>query len=191
MDNYDLEKITFFYEKFSKNYQRNRLQKIANRNSFLVNKFILNQQKNPFYTPNDTSPITKKDNEYFALIDWIIPEINYNYKIISVIDYLKTEKVYRSSIIPVVKINGENYWLLGNFYDYENSGDPILADFGGKCNENETPFQCALRESSEESNKLLFNLLENVSNNDYIAIYEGTSNVNKETVFINNPPIFI
>lgn len=173
MNKYDEDKIKYFNKKYSDKYQRNRLQKIADRNDYLVNRFILGEQKNPFYTPNDISPITKKDNEYYALIDWIIPNTKYKYKEISIKDYLKSENVYRSSIIPVVKIDGENHWLLGNFYDYENSGDPILADFGGRCENGETPFECALREAKEESKKLLYDLLKNVSNKDYIAIYEG------------------
>lgn len=94
---------------------------------------------------------------------WTIPEVNYVYKEIPYVgingDYGVKEndyKLVRSSIIPIINMDGENYWLLGSFHDYVGIGDPILTDFGGrKEKKTETALDCALRELKEESKGLL------------------------------------
>ena len=43
--------------------------------------------------------------------------------------YCENRNVRRSSIIPIVKLENSNYWLLNNFKDYEDTNDPILGDF--------------------------------------------------------------
>ena len=173
-----------FNKRFSKSSRRRWLEGIARRNRDLVNKFILGANKNAFYTPFDRSSITKNDNEYYALVDWIIPTKSYNYREanrdIAYEKYCENRNVSRSSIIPIVKLENSNYWLLNNFKDYEDTNDPILADFGGKCEAEDRdnscpPLKCAERELNEESKGLLTNFVRKAIEEGNIAILEGTS----------------
>lgn len=182
------EKVLKFNEDFGyyNRDNRQRLEKIAYKNQNLVNKFILGKSKNPFYTPNNTTPITYRDNEYYALIQWIIPRENFNYKIVKPSEFCNDKNVFRSGIIPVVKKDGLNYWLLGNFHDYENTRNPILADFGGRCergkrgeidqkdyNDPCPALFCAIRETYEESKGLLPKMVDEAINNGDMVIYQG------------------
>lgn len=178
----------------------------------LINKWIVNRPKNPYYPFFDEKGIRTEDPEYYALLDWIIPSVNFNYQFInmeSMLDYnkycLKNEyKLVRSSIIPFVKINGENYWLLGSFHDYKDPNNLILADFGGKCEkidekqkniltlelEDEKIYyfscqalNCALRELNEESRGVLTEIVnEEIQNSKNIVLFEGTHYKKKEMV---------
>jgi 8-oxo-dGTP pyrophosphatase MutT (NUDIX family) len=53
------------------------------------------------------------------------------------------------SILPVCIHNNKLYFLFGEENKFEDSS-PGWADFGGGCEPNETPYQTALREGSEE-----------------------------------------
>jgi len=173
------ELIVRFNNRYSKNKYRNWLQRIADKNQNLVKRFILNHEKNPYYRDGN-GPITKYDNEYYALINWIIPVKSYNYREISWDEYCKNS-VFRSSIIPVVKMGNVNYWLLGSFRDYENSKEPILSDFGGKCEEEDIyesksgcpALTCARRELHEENKGLLTELVNTAINKGNLAIIQG------------------
>lgn len=172
------ELVEDFEKTYSKPKLRKWLQGIANRNKDLVDLFILGQPKNPYYRPKDNRPITKWDNEYFALVNWIIPMKKYKYKEVSWEHYCNSKNVKRSSIIPFVRTNGLKYWLLGTFRDYDNN-NPILSDFGGKCEEedrkDECPsLKCALRELGEESKDLLNIPVKNAINEGNYTIFEGT-----------------
>ena len=163
------------------------LDKKAQNNTELVNSWILGKPKNAYYTPNDTSPITKNDDEYYALLDWIIPNEEFKYREINkqtekefIKEYcdVTNYKLKRSSIIPFVNRNGENCWLLGSFHDYEKTKYPILADFAGSCEEKDkndcAPLNCAMRELNEESKGLLPNIVRNaIRNSNNFVIFEG------------------
>jgi hypothetical protein len=179
-----------FPEKFEKRNFRDRLAKIAEKNDYLVKRWITGNKKNNYYNKTDRSDKIEKGNlEYYALIDWILPSKNYTYREINMTEYCDVksdinkkngEKLVRSSIIPIVKKDGENYWMLGSFHDYENSGDPILSDFAGSCEkidmkDNCPALHCALRELKEESKGLLNEIIQNAISADpkNIAIFEG------------------
>jgi len=53
------------------------------------------------------------------------------------------------SILPVCIYKNKLYFLFGEENKFEDSS-PGWADFGGGCDANETPYQTALREGSEE-----------------------------------------
>jgi 8-oxo-dGTP pyrophosphatase MutT (NUDIX family) len=57
------------------------------------------------------------------------------------------------AILPVCLVKGELYFLFGLENEYADT--PGWADFGGGCENNETPYQTALREGYEESSGLL------------------------------------
>ena len=181
------ELIQRFNTRYSSSSKRKFLEGIANKNRNLVNKFILGKEKNPYYTPNDVSPITRNDNEYYALINWIIPQYRYKYKEVSWEDYCEDKNVWRSGVIPVVKIDGFNYWLLGSFHDYENTNNPILSDFGGACEEKDkgrcTAYSCARREMLEETKNLLPGLVHAAISRGDVAILKGENLDFKESIY--------
>jgi hypothetical protein len=169
-----------FHNRYSKRRMRDWLQRSISNYPGLVKRFILDKPKNVFYTPNDNSPITPKDNEYFALANWIIPTKSYIYREIDWDSYCQNTNVSRSGIIPIVKINGKNYWLLANFKDYQNTQDPILLEFGGRCEEKDKigncfSLKCAGRELDEESKGLLSGFVKTAINKGDVAILEGIS----------------
>lgn len=173
-----------FVERFNKRYsnpkKRRFLDKIADRNRYLVNNYILGWKKNSYFTPNDTRPITRRDNEYYALINWIIPQDNYKYNEVSWDTYCKDKNVLRSGVIPIVKIDGLNYWLLGNFHDYEETDMPILSDFGGRCEEKDVKgicpaADCMLRELHEETKGLLSYKVKESMEQGNLAVLKGTN----------------
>lgn len=53
------------------------------------------------------------------------------------------------SILPVAIHNNQLYFLFGKENKFETSA-PGWSDFGGGCENNETPYQTALREGAEE-----------------------------------------
>ena len=57
------------------------------------------------------------------------------------------------AILPVCLVKGELYFLFG--LENEKADTPGWADFGGGCDDNETPYQTALREGYEESSGFL------------------------------------
>jgi hypothetical protein len=167
----------------------------------LIDKWILNKKS------KKGTPISRQDNEYFQLINWLLPSVNYNYKELTWDNFLSNMKsldkvqLKRAGIIPVVKLNDVNYWLLGSFHDYEKAGlnNYILTDFGGTCEkldlENEYPIlksskneysnfrnsgvlKCALREAHEESlgllNSALNDALMNAEKN--VTVFLGENN---------------
>ena len=185
------ELVADFNSRYSKHKNRKWLDGIADKNVRLVNRLILGAEKNPFYGQG-IGPITRKDNEYYALVDWILPKKQYKYSEVSWDTYCQLWEleartlriipgVSRSSIIPVVKIDGVNYWMLANFHDYENSGDPILMDFGGACEPDDAlasacpSLSCAFRELAEESKVLLNSYVREAIDAGNIAIIEGTN----------------
>jgi hypothetical protein len=181
-----------------------------NRYPELIKKWILGRVKNPYYPIGRNKNIQKGDLEYYALLDWIIPSKNFDYKISNMnnmLDYDKycsknNGKIVRSSIIPFVKINGENYWLLGSFQDYTDPNNLILADFGGSCEkQDETKinplgfkkealyfsckaFNCAFRELKEESRNVLTEIVkENIQDFNNVIVFEGTHYKRNEKIF--------
>jgi 8-oxo-dGTP pyrophosphatase MutT (NUDIX family) len=60
------------------------------------------------------------------------------------------------SILPVTIHNNKLYFLFGKENELESSAKG-WSDFGGGCEKNETPFQTALREGSEELTGFLGN----------------------------------
>jgi len=177
--------IERFNKRYSENKRRRFLDKIAVRNRKLVNKYILGQKKNPYFTPNDTRPITRNDNEYYALINWIIPQDNYKYKEVPWNEYCNDKNLFRSGVIPIVKINGLNYWLLANFHDYEGTDNPILSDFGGRCEDRDRngicpAADCMLRELHEESKSLLTQKVKKSMEQGNLAILKGENYYRRE-----------
>lgn len=186
----DKEKVADFNKRYGYHNKSNRdsLDKIAYNNKNLIKKFILGKAKNPFYTPYNTSPIKEQDNEYYALIQWIIPKERLDYKIVGWQEYCSGKNVIRSSFIPVVKINGVNHWLLGSFHDYEKTNNPILSDFGGTCEAKDkktncTAFNCALRELNEESEGGLSKIVDESIINGNMVIYQATLRNNYKIYF--------
>jgi hypothetical protein len=146
----------FYYDEKT----RDILEERGDKNP-LTKRWILGKETNPYYLDTKGNKITKNHGEYYALVDWTLPTIKYNYKLLNKREYeellrRKENKIVRASFIPVVNIKGENYWFLGSFHDYEKTDMPILADFGGKCEYKDRNFQdCALRELGEESKRFL------------------------------------
>lgn len=129
---------------------------------------------------------------------WTIPEVNYVYRELPYTGIngnygendksQKDYKMLRSSIIPIINMDGENYWLLGSFHDYVGIGDPILTDFGGrKEKKTETPLDCALRELKEESKGLLtepvLKALSYKGNDRKVTVFEGRDDENKQKIY--------
>jgi hypothetical protein len=95
------------------------------------------------------------------------------YEIVN-INYIndKNNIVKRSSYIPYIVNKGERYWLLGSFYDFPQ----IKVDFGGKCNtrRRETGYECATRETNEETSDVLTDyILPQINNIDLVRVYRG------------------
>ena len=63
------------------------------------------------------------------------------------------------SILPVTIYNKKLYFLFGKENKFEDSS-PGWSDFGGTCENGETPYKTALRESSEELTGFLGNSIE-------------------------------
>jgi hypothetical protein len=61
-----------------------------------------------------------------------------------------------AAILPTTIWNGKLYFLFGQENQYETSA-PGFSDFGGGCENNESPFQTALREGCEELTGFLGN----------------------------------
>lgn len=177
-------------------YNKEIFTEKAKNNKELVEKWILKKPKNPYYTninkDENKDIINEGDNEYYALIEWIIPDKKYQYtEIIPSLEIFckdykfvngrivkNQKKLTRSSFIPVVNINGKQYWMLGSFHDYSNTKTPILMDFGGSCNEFEDmkgcpPLACAFRELEEESKGLLPQIIDNIKNLQKVVFIQG------------------
>jgi 8-oxo-dGTP pyrophosphatase MutT (NUDIX family) len=63
------------------------------------------------------------------------------------------------SILPVTIHNKKLYFLFGQESKFEDYA-PGWSDFGGNCENGETPYKTALRESSEELTGFLGNSIE-------------------------------
>lgn len=123
-------------------------------------------------------------NQRHKLIEWMIPKISYDYREVSpekvkerIHNLSNKYKIARSSIIPVIKIQNQNFWLLGSFRE-KFKGERILSDFGGTCkysalNLAESPLDCALRETKEETKGLLNDAIEKAIDKDNYTIFEG------------------
>lgn len=182
---------------FPKQYSRARdymrtLDRVAGSERYLTEKWIVGSEKNRKYKQErGGNRITRMDTEYYALVSWLLPNVRYNYKQVSQENMCSNDgyKLFRSSIIPVVKIEEENYWMLGSFADYEKTGNPILSDFAGRCEaidmkESCPATACALRELDEESSGLLSEYVrEAMKNPRNIAVFEGISDERKEKVY--------
>ena len=178
---------------FKARSEMDRLDKIATKERYLTNKWILGQGKNRFYKqerPGDR--ITRMDTEYFALVDWTLPKTKFAYREVTIEQMCAPDEGYRlvrSSIIPLVDIRGEKYWMLGSFHDYDGIGNPILTDFAGTCenidrNKKCPATACAIRELSEESKGLLLTpILKSMRNKDKVAIFEGRNGILKEKIY--------
>ncbi len=183
------EIVRKFERTYSDQSKKNKMNNISKSNEYFVNNWILGKPKNEYYTPYDKNPITKRDKEYYALIDWTIPSENFIYSEISFEEYCQKDdyKIVRSSFIPIINIDGVNHWLLGSFHDYEDTNNPILADFAGKCDYKEDKggcpaYNCAMRELGEESKDLLSDVIESVKL-DKISIFKGV-NGNRKIFFM-------
>jgi hypothetical protein len=190
-----------FARKYKVRTVRESLDDIAREEKYLVDRWILDNEKNPHYridyrTERDKY-IQRGDAEYYALIDWTLPSTTYKYREIKITEdnfssYCNTDKKYklkRSSIIPIVKIGKENYWMLGSFADYEKTGNPILSDFAGSCEKSDLknicpPISCAFRELHEEVKGLLDEIIQKAMA-DYknVACFEGISEKKGEKIF--------
>jgi len=187
-------KIMEFPKKYRIGEVKRNLEAIAKNEKYLVDKWILKKDKNKYYkNDNNYSDIGKGDTEYYALIDWILPSVYFKYREVTYSEYCKNDKEYkliRSSIIPIVEIDGEQYWMLGSFHDYKNTEDPILTDFAGSCEKKDMkngcpPLNCALRELREESKGLLNDIILNsIQNQKNIAIFEGVSKKMEKLYFM-------
>jgi len=205
------KEVSQYLERYSNPKNTNYLEIKVKKNEDLVKKWILGRPKNPYYPSNKEGDIQKDDLEYYALLDWTLPRINYKYELFemnNILEYNKycsrnNYKIVRSSIIPVVKINNENHWILGTFHDYKDQENLIIADFGGKCEkEDETkqnilgfepeetyyfrckPLNCALRELEEESRGVLTKIIkERIQNYQNIVVFEGSNYNRKEKIY--------
>lgn len=187
-----------FPKKYNVRTVRDSLENIARNEKYLVEKWILDKDKNPYYKKeNRYNTVGKEDTEYYALIDWTLPGSVYKYNEIKITednfsDYCNTDpkyKLIRSSIIPIVKIDGENYWMMGSFHDYENTNNPILTDFAGSCEKKDLKnicpaLHCAFRELSEETKGLLDEIIQKaMSEVKNVACFQGVNEKKKEKLF--------
>ena len=177
----------------AREYMR-KLDKIARGEPYLVEKWIVGQKKNPKYKQERRGDvITKMDTEFLALTAWLLPDVRYKYKQVRQEEMCKfgngEYKLFRSSIIPIVNIDGVNHWLLGSFADYAETGNPILSDFAGRCERYDMKepcpaTACALRELNEESKGLLIGpVKEAMKNPRNVAVFEGVNEEVKEKVY--------
>jgi len=203
-----LKMANSFPKRYYREFNQKRLERIGDGNN-LTNQWILGKERNPYYLDKDTKYVTKRNIEYFALVDWTLPTIRYKYKQLKKEEYYKllredeeerkekkNIKVVRASFLPMVRMyrneNGrekmENYYFLGNFHDYEDTDMPILADFGGKCENKDRNFlECAKRELGEESKHLLDDVINEElklfdEDFDRIEVYEGREEKSDEMV---------
>lgn len=129
------------------------------------------------------------------LIDWMIPVEVFQYREIAPdtllynqernINDRRAPKTWRSGIIPVVKIQGEQYWILGSFWESFAAGR-ILTDLGGKCKWNkESPLVCALRETKEETKGLLNPIIEKTieKGKESYTIFEGYNKKRNQNIY--------
>ena len=183
----------------AREYMR-KLDRVARRESYLVKKWILGQEKNRKYKQErGENKITKMDIEYLALVGWLLPDVRYEYKQVKQEEMCKFRnsetaknkqyKLFRSSIIPVVNIDGVNHWILGSFADYADTENPILSDFAGRCESYDLKEKCpvtacAMRELEEESKGLLTKYVtEAMTNPRNVAVFEGVNEDKKEKVY--------
>ncbi len=178
-----------FNKKFRKSGYQKILENIAYKYRWLVKKWILNRPVNDLYLENrkmNKKYIERGDLEYYALIDWTLPSISYDYSEVSLESVIKMKSseniIYRSSFIPVTIINGEYYWLLGSFHDYP---DNILSDFGGKYEKyDKNIIECASRELNEESLGVLSSYVSDaIKNPKNLAIFKGTNEKTKTELY--------
>ena len=171
----------------AREYMR-KLDRVARSEPYLVEKWILGQEKNRKYKQERAGDkITKMDIEYLALVGWLLPDVRYEYKQVKqeemCKDKYKQYKLFRSSIIPVVNIEGVNHWILGSFADYADTENPILSDFAGRCESFDLKEKCpvtacAMRELEEESKGLLTKYVtEAMKNPRNVAVFEGVNEV--------------
>jgi hypothetical protein len=177
----------------AKEYMR-KLDKVARSERYLAEKWILDQEKNRKYKQErQGDKITKMDTEYLALVGWLLPDVRYEYRQVKqeeLCNFRDGEyKLFRSSIIPVVNIQGVNHWMLGSFADYTNEANPILTDFAGRCERIDLKevcpaTSCALRELQEESKGLLVvPIQEAMKNPRNVAVFEGINEEKREKVY--------
>jgi len=180
-----------FNKKYFVGAVRAKLENIAKNEKWLRDEWILGKKRNIRYKGNGKY-IKEGDLEYYALIDWTLPSITYEYHHIDLNEFLQHKKndykIARSSFIPVVRIDEINNWLLGSFRDYEKSDNPILADFGGSCENRDMEYvypalECALREAKEESDGLLDSHINKAFKNDNIVIFEGRNDYHRKKLF--------
>ena len=185
----------------AREYMR-KLDKVARSEPYLVEKWILGQEKNRKYKQErGGNTITKMDTEYLALVGWLLPDVRYGYKQVKQEEMCKFRtsetpnfkdkkyKLFRSSIIPVVNIDGVNHWILGSFADYADTENPILSDFAGRCESFDLKEKCpvtacAMRELEEESKGLLTKIVtEAMKNPRNVAVFEGVNEEKKEVLY--------
>lgn len=184
-----------FPRKLKDDNKRRRLDVIARQEPSLIDKWIVDSKKNPFYRTDrreNRQFVEEGDDEYYALIEWILPSIRYRYNIVPYDELCKNDgyELVRSSIIPIFLLNNRYYWFLGSFHDYDstnnNTNNPILADFAGKCDKRDLNISscpaiaCALRELREETKNLLTRVIERELyekekyNKDNVVVFKGT-----------------
>ena len=177
----------------AREYMR-KLDRVARSEPYLVEKWILGQEKNRKYKQErGGNTITKMDTEYLALVGWLLPDVRYEYKQVKqeelCKDKYKKYKLFRSSIIPIVNIDGVNHWMLGSFADYADTGNPILSDFAGRCESYDLKEKCpvtscAMRELEEESKGLLTKYVtEAMKNPRNVDVFEGINEEKKEVLY--------
>lgn len=143
---------------------------------------------------SQTGKIYRSGDEYTVVKD------RYEYKQVTWTEFLDNKytgyKTVRSSFIPYVKVNGENYWLLGSFWDYPND---ILSDFGGSCILYDPPkkyakgipqqeniqhqFGCAVLELNEETKGLLVQQVLKSVGTTKPTVYMGINERKREKVW--------
>ena len=92
------------------------------------------------YTDPPPLPITHQVTEFLAQVP--VDDL-FSYR----------SQIKRAGVIPYSSYQNEIFWLMGI------SNSRRLSDFGGSCNEGETPIGCLLREVEEESTGVLTGLV--------------------------------
>ena len=60
---------------------RRKLDRVAQSEKYLVEKWIVGQEKNRIYKQErGGDKITKMDTEYLALVAWLLPDVRYKYR---------------------------------------------------------------------------------------------------------------
>lgn len=81
-------------------------------------------------------------------------------------------QIKRAGVIPYAIYQNEIFWLMGI------SNFNRLSDFGGGCNEGETPIACLLREVEEESSGVLTEIVrDSISKRDGLILWRSRSRV--------------